>query len=149
MTEITTLVPPMTFRIQDVMSPEAFTDGPFCVFWNAEGSSEYVEPSKPIEHPPVPKVSRLKRMLGFKPWYVDIRVTPPPEQSLADFGRTIGSAMDLPVRNEFAPEDKAIWMPGLGVYRNAGEALGGTARLIRGIEGILVSSVQVRVEAVR
>lgn len=140
-----TSVPPMSFRIEDLMDADRMKNGPMVVFWNQEG---YIPCNKPLRYGERPKVPFAVRLRGWRPWRIEIRLAPPEGEDLQAFGHMLIERLDLP-KMEGAPGDgdRGIFLPGGVVTPDAGSAIASAASIFKHLGGVEVSAVQVKVEA--
>lgn len=137
------LVPPMTFRVEDLMRPERFRDGPMVVFWN---QAEFFPPETPPS-PPVRRRGLYARATRRRLWNVFIRLQPPEGDDLAEFGEAISQRVGMTIPPSDDPDHRAICLVANGYYKNAPEAIGAAGRLL-GTEftGVTVRAAQIVVE---
>jgi hypothetical protein len=137
-------VPPMVFDAAALLSDERMVNGPMVVWWNQD---EEETPNRPHEWGDPPRVRLRDRLLGRRPFKVEIRLTPPPAEDLEEFGHRIAAKLGLPWKyGPPRPEDRAVWLPGEVLARTAPHALGSAGLALKQLDGVSVSAAQIRVE---
>lgn len=139
----------MTFHVGEAIDfADPMENGPLVVFW---GQTEYIPPAADVKQSwpdAPPALSRRERRKGYRPFKVLMRLQPPDGEDLTEWGGRISDAMgvSMDLSGPRNPDHKAIFAPGVGNYRNAAEALAGSAGLLRRLQGFEVSGLQVKVE---
>jgi hypothetical protein len=139
----------MVLNADELLDDDAMKNGPMTVFWNQD---EWVEPNgDPLPEPTLDAWSHrpLKaRLLRAKPWAIEMRLAPPPDTDLGEWGneltRCFGAELAAPPKEG----DKAVWMSFGTWARNAGEAVGSAGLAFKKMDGINLSAVQIRVSRV-
>jgi hypothetical protein len=133
----------MTFDPAALLDNDKMKNGPLAVVWNQEG---WIEPNKPLDKNGgyLPKRKLRHRLLRLRPWRVEIRLAPPPDVDLSEWGNAIAATLGFPFST---PEegDSVLWMWGGSWARNAGGALGGAGKFLRQLEGHYISAGGIRV----
>lgn len=135
-------VPIAVFDLGDTFDVDRLVNGPITVMW---GQDDYVESSKPLTYPDV-RLSFLDRLRGKRAFRVDIRLVPFAGDTLQGLGKHISRRMGIPFMADEDPENKSVWLPGAGAYKDAGHALAGGAALLHKLSGVKVGAAQIGIE---
>jgi hypothetical protein len=121
--------------------------GPLIALWNQRG---WIEPNHPELLPETINFGRRnsrRRCLRLKPFFFLVRVQPPKEKDLAEFGREVAELFKLPDTQPDPQEgDRAVFLAGGQWARDAAHALGrSTTHLARIMADVEVVSLAIKV----
>jgi hypothetical protein len=134
---------PMVMDADMLLRPEAMRNGPLVVYW---GQDEWIEPNGPLPAiTEVPRKGLLQRLLRCKPWTIEIRIAPPPDEDLETWGQAIAKKLAVPWGGRPKETDRAIWLLASTWARHAGGALGSAAKVFNALDGFKVGAAQIRV----
>ena len=143
--------PVMTFQVGEAIDfHDQLTNGPIVLFW---GQTEFVPPPAHIEAmwpDEPPKLSWIERRRGYRPWRVLLRLQPPAEENLDEWGGRVAAAAGTPwnPRERTGDNCTAVFLPAIALGRDAGEALAKGATILHRLQGFDVVGLQVVVEGV-
>jgi len=141
----------MNFQVGEALDfHDQMENGPIVLFW---GQSEFVPTPPHIESmwPDEPSpLSWLERRRGFRHWRVLLRLQPPADENLDEWGGRVAAAAGTPwsPRARSGENHTAVSLPAIASGRNAAEALGKGALVLQRLQGFDVVGLQVLVEAV-
>lgn len=145
--------PVMNFQVGEAFDfGEQLRNGPMVFFW---GQSEVVapRPGREVRWPSEPtfKLSWWERRCGVRHWKVLLRLQPPADEDLEEWGHRAAAAVGVSfeARADRSAEkgDTAVWFPAIGKGRNAAEAMAGAALVLQRLQFVEVVALQVQVEA--
>lgn len=136
--------PAMTFDPATLLDPERMRNGPLVVYWQQDGEID-APPDLPLA--PRPAVKGRYRLMRCRPFGLTMRLAPPPGRvSLEEFGNDICDRLGIERHRLDDPANKAVWLTGSTVARQAPGGLVAAGRLLTQLEGIYISACQVRVD---
>jgi hypothetical protein len=139
----------MTFQVGELMDPERILNGPMVVFWGqdeAVPTPAHIGGSLPISEPPKP--SWRQRRKKMRPWKFMIRLQPPADEDLDEWGGRVSAALGVawkPSRKD--PTHTAIWLPGSCLATDAPTVIGECGNVLERLQGFTIVAAQIEVEA--
>jgi len=139
----------MTFQVGDLMDPEKILRGPMVVYWGQEEAiptPPHIPTAIPIEPP---KPSWRHRRKKMKPWRFMIRLQPPGEENLDEWGGRVSAALGVPWKPQRKdPSHSAIWVPGTCLATDAPTVIGHASSVLERLAGFTIVAAQIEAEAV-
>jgi hypothetical protein len=135
----------MVFRPEQLLNREAMKEGPFDVFWNQD---EWIEPTDEKVLPvgdQWPKRKLLQRLLRHKRWHIVMRIAPPPDTDLQEWGEALAERLKIDWIGPAKSTDRAVWMPMTTWARNAGGAIASAGYVLNSLEGFMLGQAAIRV----
>lgn len=136
--------PEMTFSVDQLLDPKPMKDGPMDVFWNQD---EWIPPTN--DAIPLgdewPRRTLVQRALRCRRWHGAVRIAPPPDTDLGEWGKGVAAKLGVPWTNEPQEGDRAVWLPMTIWARNAGQAIGSAGLVFKALDGFTVGQAAIRV----
>ena len=137
--------PIMNFEVGDLFNEQDFERGPVLFYW---GQDEEQQPRRDLDlgdWPEPRKVKWWRRRKGVSCWRMMLRLQPPPEEDLSDWGRRMAAALGIPFTAEGQPGDTAIWLPASTTARDASQAMASAGLLLGKLDGFKLVALQAKV----
>jgi hypothetical protein len=135
---------PMRLDAEKLLDPVAMKNGPMDFLWNQD---EWIPPNGPMTvGDKWPKRKPHQIILRCVRWHGTIRIAPPPDADLSEWGKAIAERLGVPWAGEPEEGDRAVWLPLTIWARNASHALGSAALVFQALDGFQVSQAAIRVQ---
>lgn len=139
-------IPPMNFRVEDLLDPDRMLNGPLVFYWGQDDRVPHR--GKPIEWSEPGKMPLKFRLRRAKWWRIVVRLQPPAGEDLFDFGVRTCAALGQPAppREPSDTEATAMWFPMLAPAKDAPGALACASVFLAQLTSLEASACQIEIE---